>query len=109
MSQGAALLQLAPQDNCAIALRNLSAGEVIEFAGQTLRLGSAVPLGHKVALEAMAPGTKVLRWGSPIGSTTHAIAPGEHIHLHNLRSDYLPTYTLDAGQRFVSDSSKAAP
>jgi hypothetical protein len=25
----------------------------------------------------------------PIGSTTRAVAEGEHVHVHNIKSDYL--------------------
>ena len=43
----------------------------------------------------IAAGEKVLKYGAPIGSATRDIGQGEHVHLHNMRSDYLPTYTLD--------------
>ena len=33
---------------------------------------------------------------------TQDAAPGEHVHLHNLQSDYLHTYTLDTGNAFVA-------
>ncbi len=97
----AALLRLAPQDNCAIALRALCAGELLDFEGRPLRVLHDVPLGHKLALLALQPGDKVLRYGALIGSVTVAVQPGEHLHLHNLKSDYLPTYTLEGSQRFV--------
>jgi hypothetical protein len=40
------------------------------------------------------PGDKIIKFGVPIGSATKHIDIGEHIHLHNMKSDYLPTYTL---------------
>jgi hypothetical protein len=52
-------------------------------------------MGHKVALVPIAAGEKVCKYGAPIGSATRQIRPGEHVHTHNLASDYLPTYTLD--------------
>ena len=39
--------------------------------------------------------------GAIIGTASAPIARGEHIHTHNLESDYLPTYTLEAGRAFV--------
>jgi altronate dehydratase len=51
-----------------------------------------VPLGHKIAARAIAAGEKIIKYGVPIGSATRAIAAGEHVHTHNLRSDYLPTF-----------------
>jgi hypothetical protein len=44
---------------------------------------------------------KVLRYGAVIGHVTRDVAKGEHLHTHNLASDYLPTYTHDAGNTFV--------
>ena len=46
-----------------------------------------------------APG----RWPrSSTGFAKQAIAPGQHVHTHNLESDYLPTYTLESGRTFVA-------
>jgi hypothetical protein len=61
-------------------------------------------MGHKLAAKAMGPEDKVIKYGAPIGSATQPIAIGEHVHLHNLKSDYTPTYALpddqtDAGVR----------
>ena len=100
-----AILRMAPQDNCAIAIRDLLADEVLHFEGRLLTVQQAVPLGHKVAVATLQAGDKVLRYGAPIGSVTCAVRPGEHLHLHNLRSDYLPTYTLDEEQHFVPASN----
>ncbi|MFZ4533236.1 MAG: SAF domain-containing protein, partial [Alsobacter sp.] len=36
------------------------------------------------------------KYGAPIGVATAAIAPGAHVHVHNVVSAYTPTYTLDA-------------
>jgi hypothetical protein len=30
-----------------------------------------------------------------MGSATRDIVLGEHVHLHNMKSNYLPTYTLE--------------
>jgi altronate dehydratase len=54
--------------------------------------GHTIPLGHKVAARDISAGEKVVKYGAPIGSAITNIAAGEHVHLHNLRSDYLPTH-----------------
>jgi hypothetical protein len=51
-----------------------------------------IPLGHKVAARDIQMGEKIVKYGAPIGSATKAIGAGEHVHLHNLKSDYLPTH-----------------
>ena len=44
----------------------------------------------------------VLKYGAVIGTATSDIGRGEHVHTHNLESDYLPTYTHEAGKSFVA-------
>ena len=84
------LLQISPRDNVCAATRSLRAGEEIPFGDGTIRIATEVPVGHKVAVAAIEPGQKVLKYGAPIGSATQPIAPGDHVHAHNLESDYLP-------------------
>ena len=45
-----------------------------------------------------------MKYGAPIGSALRNIEPGEYIHTHNVSSDYIPTYTLEEGHRFVEDA-----
>lgn len=98
----ARLILLAPEDNCLIAAARLPAGETLEIEGERVTLAKTVDLGHKVARRALAKDEKVVRYGAPIGHVTANVARGEHLHTHNLESDYLPTYTHDAGHEFVS-------
>ena len=97
----ARLILLSPQDNCLIAAARLEAGTVVEIEGERVTLSKSIDLGHKVARGALAKDDKVLRYGAVIGHVTEAVARGEHLHTHNLESDYLPTYTHDAGHEFV--------
>lgn len=43
--------------------------------------------GHKYARRAIAAGEAVVKYGMPIGHATRAIAPGEHVHVHNLATN----------------------
>lgn len=54
--------------------------------------GSSVGRGHKIASRTIKNGEKVIKFGRPIGTATQDINKGDHVHLHNLKSDYLPTY-----------------
>ena len=94
------LLQLSEADNVAVAVRPLQAG----MQAGDLTVSEDVPMGHKIALRAIAGGEKIFKWGMPIGSATRAIATGEHVHTHNMRSDYLPTFTLEGSRRFLEQS-----
>ena len=46
----------------------------------------------------MAVGERVIKYGAPIGRASRAIAPGDHVHLQNLVSDYTATYALERGE-----------
>lgn len=100
-----ALILLSPDDNVFVACRTLDVGENVEADGAHFALSTRIPLGHKVARTAIPAGESAIKYGAPIGIATRDIAAGEHVHIHNLRSDYLPTYTLDGANPYV----KVAP
>src|SRR6188768_2278413 len=75
-------LHIAEQDNVMVALRLIAGGTVVD--GVTV--ASDVPAGHKIATRAIPAGETVLKYGYPIGVATRDIAPGEHVHSHNLGS-----------------------
>ncbi len=89
------LLLLNPRDNVLVAGARLRAGETVSFEGWSVVLPADIPLGHKLARRAIAPGEKIMKYDAPIGSATAAIGAGEHAHVHNIRSDYTPTYHLE--------------
>jgi hypothetical protein len=87
------LLHLAPEDNVCAVTTTIEAGQTLRFRGLPIRIAQRIPTGHKVAIAPIAAGAKVRKYGAPIGSATRDIAPGEYVHTHNVKSDYLPTYT----------------
>jgi hypothetical protein len=102
----ALLLRLAPTDNVAVALAEFEAGQTAWLDDAPIRLVDRIPMGHKVAVAPIAIGQKVLKYGCPIGSASRAIAVGQHVHLHNLRSDYFPTFDMSSGQPSGEEGSK---
>jgi len=54
-----------------------------------------IGIGHKVARQFIAAGEKIIKYGVPIGSATKDIQRGSHVHVHNMKSDYISTYTID--------------
>src|SRR5690348_2144746 len=52
--------------------------------GAELTLRSEIPAGHKVALRDLTAGELVRKYGQVIGQTTAPVAAGEHLHVHNL-------------------------
>ena len=90
-----AVLLLAPEDNVVVACRDLAAGEAVALDGAPVRLPSPVPTGHKLARRAIGAGERVLKYGASIGSARVAVAAGEYVHTHNLKSDYIPSFGRD--------------
>lgn len=83
-------IQLNDNDNVVIALRNLIAGEVLQIGDTAVVLKADISFGHKAAIKPIAQHAKVIKYGLPIGSATINITPGQHVHTHNLSSDYNP-------------------
>jgi hypothetical protein len=90
------LIQLHADDNIAVLKCMLPAGEVVTICGeQRVVSNHDLVLGHKLALTNVRPGEKILKMGVPIGSAICEIAVGEHVHIHNIQSDYTPTRVHD--------------
>ena len=93
------LIRLNPQDNVAVARRSLDAGE---RAGAVIA-ATRIPLGHKIALEAIEAGAPVRKYGQTIGSAIRDIAPGEHVHTDNTAMS-----DLDLRHEFCADAAPTA-
>lgn len=93
------LILLDPRDNVLVVRRRLHAGEPVRLETGEVGRDAELGLGHKIARRAIAAGEKIFKYGAPIGRATAAIAAGEHVHVHNVASDYTPTHTLDAARR----------
>ena len=78
------LLLLSPADNVLIARVALE----------------GIPVGFKIARRAISAGEKIIKWGAPIGSATCDIVAGARVHLDNMKSDYLTTYTFEGEHRY---------
>ncbi len=92
------LIVLSPQDTVAVARCTIAPGEVLVLDGTHVALTQALGMGHKIALRRMDPGAKVIKYGASIGSATRAIEVGDHVHLHNMKSDYTATHSLTGAQ-----------
>ncbi len=78
-----ATIRIHAADNVVIARRQLLGGAVLDHEGGLVVAG-LVPPGHKLATAAIAAGEAVRRYDQVIGHATQAIAPGQHVHSHNL-------------------------
>ena len=47
---------------------------------------SDIPIGHKLAIKALARDATVIKYGVDIGRVVAAMAVGEHAHVHNIKT-----------------------
>lgn len=83
-------LVLHADDDVAVLIRHVGAGEFVQLSSPAglvrLQLPAAVSTGHKVAIRALTAGHQVRKYGEVIGKLTAPVAPGDHVHIHNLVS-----------------------
>ena len=73
-------IRLHKDDDVVIARTQLIGGTSIE----NITTKGLIPPGHKVAVRALTTGDAVRRYNQIIGFASQPIAPGEHVHTHNL-------------------------
>lgn len=73
-------LQLHPNDDVLIARRQLLSGAM----ALSVQVRGLIPAGHKIAVRQIEAGQAVRRYNQIIGFASKPIAPGEHVHTHNL-------------------------
>lgn len=80
-------------DNVATVVEAVEAGTAVTAvtaqagdAAVTVAVTEPIPFGHKFALRAIKKGEAIKKYGETIGLATRDIAPGQHVHVHNLES-----------------------
>ncbi|MEM9046175.1 MAG: UxaA family hydrolase, partial [Pseudomonadota bacterium] len=73
-------IRLSPEDNVVTATRPLEVGTLIEDA----KAQAIIPRGHKMATREIMPGDVIRKYGQIIGYADGPIAPGDHVHTHNV-------------------------
>ncbi len=100
------VIRLHPDDAVVIARATLLPGTpVADGVGSVGR----VPAGHKIAVRPIAPGEAIRRYGQIIGFATAPIAPGEHVHVHNIgMGDFAKDYAFSRDARPTPIANEAA-
>lgn len=86
-------LIISPTDNVAVALENLSQGDVLKINGQDLVVSEPISIKHKVALNAFNVGDVVTMYGVPVGKVTKPITSGGALTINNVKHVSAP-YTF---------------
>ena len=76
------VIQINPGDNVAVALEDIRKGETV--LGVTA--AEDVARGHKIALTEIPAGSPIIKYGCAIGLAKADIAPGQWVHVHNVRT-----------------------
>jgi altronate hydrolase len=83
------VIHLHETDNIAVARVPLSPGQQLKVDGIVVAVLDSVPAGHKVALQHIAPGHTIVRYGQVMGRARLPIGPGNHVHVHNVSFEEL--------------------
>ena len=75
-------VRLHPADNVVTARIDMLAGTGIDDEG--VSAAEPVPSGHKIATRLITKGEEIRKYDQVIGFATQDVAPGEHVHVHNV-------------------------
>jgi (2R)-sulfolactate sulfo-lyase subunit alpha len=79
-------------DSVGVATVDIKAGQTAEGLYMDsqekvkIKTNHNIPLGHKVALKALAVDESVIKYGHDIGKVVAKIKAGDHVHIHNLKT-----------------------
>lgn len=85
---------LSPRDSVIVALRDLEPGQSVQVGDRSIAVREFIPAGHKMAIRQIEADAPVFKFGWSIGLATCGIAPGSHVHSHNLSCNH--TIDLEA-------------
>lgn len=95
---GGRFLLLHDKDNVLICAESAPEGSIVVIDGEEHVLSGDIEIGHKIARRRLEPGAKVIRYGVTIGTISREVGPGDHVHNHNLESDYIPAHDRHAAR-----------
>ncbi|KQO20972.1 altronate hydrolase [Flavobacterium sp. Leaf82] len=81
------LIKVHPTDNVAVALVNLSAGEVINFEGEDVTVETDVKMKHKIAMVPFNVGDRIIMYGVLVGKASARIERGGLLSTSNVKHE----------------------
>lgn len=80
-------IKINPLDNVAVALTDLKKDELVNIDNEDIVLLEDVSQGHKFALNDIKKDENIIKYGMEIGHATVDIKKGEHVHVHNIKTN----------------------
>ena len=80
-------IKINSKDNVIIVLRDYKKNEVIKIDEKEVKVLQDITKGHKIAIENIAKGRNILKYGMPIGFALEEIKIGEWVHVHNTKTN----------------------
>ena len=78
-------LLIDTKDDVVTVLATVQPGHSIRWVGgRPIPAREEIPVGHKVAIRAVAEGEPIRKYGWAIGTARVPIVPGDCVHTHNL-------------------------
>ncbi len=93
-------VRLHPEDDVAIAREPLLPRTTLVDGEREIAVAQMVPPGHKIAIRPIGEDQPIRRYGQVIGFASVDIAPGQHVHTHNV---VVHQGELDLDYAFSSD------
>lgn len=81
------ILCLHPDDNVAVARRQIKTGETIILGPHPVVAAEEISFGHKIAISNLAIDAPIRKYGQQIGLASCPISAGQWVHSHNVNPD----------------------
>ena len=78
------LLVIHERDNVGVLLEKAASGDTCTWQGATIKIQEPVEFAHKIAIQAIAQGAPVFKYGEEIGHAETDLRPGQWVHNHNM-------------------------
>ena len=83
---------ISQTDNVVTVLDNCKIGDEVSvnYEGTVIyyRCNNDLPFGHKLAINDIRKGEKIVKYGEVLGSASEDIKKGDWVHTHNVKDDY---------------------
>lgn len=85
-------LKMNENDNVATLVSDAKAGDIVEAVSEfgnieiRVKAKDLIPFGHKVSLTNIQKNGNIVKYGKVIGVSSRPIEKGEHVHIHNVKS-----------------------